>query len=92
VALRRKDFTQRIQSTGWEKAVKWAIEEIMEEHAQLEKNQIDLANMLNQMTDVMNSFGLVAAAHEGGSWTRMNKEQRQLDPGLERPASDRRDN
>jgi hypothetical protein len=91
VALRRKDFTQRIQSTGWEKAVKWAIEEIMEEHAQLEKNQIDLANMLNQMTDVMNSFGLVSQRMKEAI-DSMNKEQRQLDPDLERPASDRRDN
>jgi hypothetical protein len=91
VALRRKDFTQRIQSTGWEKAVKWAIEEIMEEHAQLEKNQIDLANMLNQMTDVMNSFGLVSQRMKEAI-DSMNRDQRQLDPDLERPASDRRDN
>jgi hypothetical protein len=91
MALRRKDFTQRIQSTGWEKAVKWAIEEIMEEHAQLEKNQIDLANMLNQMTDVMNSFGLVSQRMKEAI-DSMNRDQRQLDPDLERPASDRRDN
>lgn len=91
MALRRKDFTTRIQSTGWEKAVKWAIEEIMEEHAQLEKNQIECMQMVNRMMDVMSNFGLVAARMKE-ELERMNKEQRQLDPDLERPASDRRDN
>lgn len=88
MALKSREYNNRIKSVGFEKATAWALTEVMEEVAQLEKNQIGFVEQLTQVINILDQFSMVTANMKDA----FEKLSRRVDPlpdDMNRPTDDR---
>lgn len=60
MALKVRNFEELVRSAGFERALTMTVRELIEQHHQLEQNQLDIGMQLNQMTDLLQNFVQVA--------------------------------